>query len=275
MDGLEGKVVVITGGASGIGEASVRRFVSAGARVVFGDVQDHRGRRLAESLGPYCAFRHADVTSERDLSALVDIALQRHGRLDCLFNNAGVAGPRGPIETLAPESWDAMMAVLLRSVFVGIRIAAPLMKAQGSGSIISTASVAGLQAGFASHVYSAAKAAVIQLTRSVAMELGEFGVRVNCICPGGIATPLFAKAAGRSPDEADGTLGVLQAELADLQPLPRAGHPDDVAEAAVWLASERASFVTGHALVIDGGLTGGARWSDAQARVDRLRAVLG
>jgi NAD(P)-dependent dehydrogenase (short-subunit alcohol dehydrogenase family) len=157
-----------------------------------------------------------------------------------------------------------------------MRFAAPPMVAQRSGCILGTASVAGLQAGFGSHVYSAAKAAVIQLTRSVAAELGEHGVRVNCLCPGAIATPIFAKAAGCSPEEADAGLPALRELLADQQPLPRAGTPEDVAEAALWLAGDAASFVTGHALVVDGGLTVGRRWSEARARFaalgDALRA---
>jgi NAD(P)-dependent dehydrogenase (short-subunit alcohol dehydrogenase family) len=271
---LEGKVAVITGGASGIGEASVRRFIAAGASVVFADVEDHRGRTLAESLGGRCSYQRADVSTERDIRRLIETTMERHGRLDCLFNNAGVAGPGGPIEALQPDSWDAMLAVLLRSVFLGMHFAAPVMKAQGNGSIISTASVAGVQAGFGSHVYSAAKAAVIQLTRSVATELGESGVRVNCICPGGVATPLFGKAAGCSQEHAVETLALVRSALADLQPLHRAGLPEDVAEAALWLASDSASFITGHALVVDGGLSSGRSWSESMRRRDRLRAAL-
>jgi NAD(P)-dependent dehydrogenase (short-subunit alcohol dehydrogenase family) len=134
--------------------------------------------------------------------------------------------------------------------------------------------VAGVQAGFGSHVYSAAKAAVIQLTRSVATELGESGVRVNCICPGGVATPLFGKAAGCSQEHAVETLALVRSALADLQPLHRAGLPEDVAEAALWLASDSASFITGHALVVDGGLSSGRSWSESMRRRDRLRAAL-
>ena len=274
MSTLQGKVAVITGGASGIGEASVRRFVAAGAQVLFGDLQDARGAQLAESLGPACRYRHTDVTREQDVSALIDDALQRHGRIDCLFNNAGLAGPSGPIDELQPADFDAVTAVLLKSVFLGMHFAAPAMKRQRSGSIVSTASVAGLQAGFASHIYSAAKAAVVHLTRSVAMELGEHGVRVNCICPGGIATPIFGKAMGLSAEQAQATLSTMQTVLAGMQPLPRAGMPEDIAEAALWLASDASSFVNGHALVVDGGLTGGRGWTQTRQRMTLLAETL-
>jgi len=167
------------------------------------------------------------------------------------------------------------MGVLLRGVFLGMKHAAPVMKKQGSGSIISTASVAGLRTGMASHTYSAAKAAVIHLTRSVAMELGESGVRVNCICPGGIATPIFGKAFGLDDDGADRVARMMRTPLAQMQPIRRAGLPDDIAQAALWLASDDSSFVNGHALVVDGGITGGRMWSEVEQRRAALRAALG
>ncbi|MFO1327884.1 MAG: glucose 1-dehydrogenase [Rubrivivax sp.] len=275
MGMLDGQVAIITGGASGIGEASVRRFVAEGAQVLMADVQDDRGQRLAAELGPCCRYRHADVTQAADVQALVDQAMADHGRLDCLFNNAGAAGAGGPIEEVAPEAWDATMALLLRSVYLGLHFAAPVMKRQRRGSLISTASVAGLQANFGPHAYSAAKAAVIQLTRSVATELGESGVRVNCICPGGIATPIFGKGMGLSAEQADATVAPMRQVLAGMQPLPRAGLPDDIAQAALWLASDASSFVNGHALVVDGGLTAGRGWSVTQQRHEQLRAAFG
>ncbi len=229
MNSLQGRVAVVTGGASGIGAAVVRRFIDAGATVVLADVQDDRGRHLAESLGPACQYRHADVSRETDMRQLVASTHAEHGRLDCLVNNAGVAGPGGGIEQIQPESWDAMMAVVLRSVYLGMNCAAPVMKAQGHGSIVNMASVAGFRAGYGSHVYSAAKAAIMQLTVTVGMELGESGVRVNCVCPGAIATPLFGKAAGLGPDEADASVATLRGMLAKAQPIQRAGEADDVA----------------------------------------------
>jgi NAD(P)-dependent dehydrogenase (short-subunit alcohol dehydrogenase family) len=160
-------------------------------------------------------------------------------------------------------------------VLLGMKHAAPIMKRQAAGSIISTASVAGLQAGYGPHVYSAAKAAVIHLTRSVAMELGEAGVRVNCICPGGIATPIFGGALGLSRERSDAIVPMMKGVLESAQPIKRPGAPDDIAHAALWLASDDSTFVTGHALVVDGGLSGGRQWSETQQRREMLRAALG
>jgi NAD(P)-dependent dehydrogenase (short-subunit alcohol dehydrogenase family) len=275
MGKLDGKVAVITGGASGIGHATVRLFVEEGCRVVIADLQDDKGARLAEDLGKSATYLHADVSREADVSGAIAHAVSRFGRLDCVFNNAGAGGVTGPIETIPAEGFDATMGVLLRGVFLGMKHAAPIMKRQGTGSIVSTASVAGLQAGFGPHVYSAAKAAVIHLTRSVAMELGESGVRVNCICPGGIATPIFGKALGLDEAAADEAAKKMETVLATHQPIQRAGLPEDIAQAALWLASDDSRFVTGHALVVDGGLTGGRMWSVGQEQRAMLRAFLG
>jgi len=273
MDRLKGKVTLVTGGASGIGEATVRLFVEEGASVALADLQDDRGQQLAKETG--ATYLHADVSREADVQAMVDEAMRRFGRLDCLFNNAGYAGVGGRIEQIPVGGFDDTMGVLVRGVFLGMKHAAPVMKRQGAGSIISTASVAGLRTGLGPHVYSAAKAAVIQLTRSVAMELGESGVRVNCICPGGIATPIFGKAFGLSPDRADDTIPLMKGVLENLQPIHRPGLPQDIAQAALWLASDESSFVNGHALVVDGGLTGGRLWSESEQRRQMLRSALG
>lgn len=275
MGKLDGKVAVITGGASGIGDATVRLFVEEGCRVVIADVQDDRGARLAEELGKSASYLHADVSQEAHVSGAIAHAVSRFGRLDCLFNNAGAAGVSGPIEEIPADGFDHTIGVLLRGVFLGMKHAAPIMKRQGGGSIISTASVAGLQAGYGPHVYSAAKAAVVHLTRSVAMELGESGVRVNCICPGGIATPIFGSALGLAGPEADRVAELMKTLLATRQPIQRAGLPEDIARAALWLASEESSFVNGHALIVDGGLTGGRMWSVVQEQRQQLRAALG
>ena len=275
MGKLDGKVAVITGGASGIGDATVRLFVAEGCRVVIADVQDDRGARLAEELGKSASYLHADVSQEAQVSGAIAHAVSRFGRLDCLFNNAGAGGVAGPIEEIPADGFDHTMGVLLRGVFLGMKHAAPIMKRQRGGSIISTASVAGLQAGYGPHVYSAAKAAVVHLTRSVAMELGESGVRVNCICPGGIATPIFGSALGLAGPEADRVAELMKTLLATRQPIQRAGLPEDIARAALWLASEESSFVNGHALIVDGGLTGGRMWSVVQEQRQQLRAALG
>lgn len=273
MRSLEGRVAIVTGGASGIGAAVALRFIDAGATVVLADVQDDRGRRLAEALGPDCHYRRADVSQEADVQQLIQDTHAGYGRLDCLVNNAGVAGPGGGIAQIEPDSWDAMMGVVLRSVYLGMHFAAPLMAAQGHGSIVNMASVAGFRAGYGSHVYSAAKAAIMQLTVTVGMELGESGVRVNCVCPGAIATPIFGKAAGLGPEEADAAVVPLRSALARAQPIQRAGEADDVAQAVLWLAGDGAAFVNAHALVVDGGLTGGKPWSATLATRSRLRTI--
>ncbi len=262
MGKLDDKVAVLTGAASGIGEATAKLFAREGAKLVLADIADERGEALARSLGGDAVYVHADVAREADVKAAIDTAVARFGRLDVVFNNAGFGGTTGPISEIPVEEFDETMGVLLRGVFLGIKHAAPVMSAQGSGSIINTASVAGLRAGYAPHVYSVAKAAVIQLTRSTAMELGEKGVRVNCICPGGIATPLLSKAftAATGGDEA-AALELVKQAIAMFQPLKRAGLPEDIADAALWLAGSESSFVNGHALVVDGGLTGGVLWS--------------
>ena len=273
MGRLDDKVAVITGGASGIGEASVRLFAAEGAEVVVADVQDERGGRLASELG--AEYVHADVTREEDVEAAVSHAVDVYGRLDCMFNNAGIAGAVGPIESVTVEAFDRTVAVLLRGAFLGVKHAAPVMRAQGGGSIINTASVAAIRTGYGNHVYSAAKAGVVQLTRSVAMELGEDNVRVNCVLPGFIPTPMIARARGVPLGEADGKLGVITEAFREAQPIRRPGHPDDIAKAALWLASDDSSFVNGHALVVDGGVSSGRMWSDYQHAIEGLEKKLG
>jgi len=275
MTRLASKVALVTGGGSGIGEATVRLFVAEGASVVIADIQDERGHRVAEELGARASYVHADVSREADVEAAVGETVRRFGRLDCIFNNAGYGGVGGRIAEVPVAGFDETMGVLVRGVFLGMKHAVPVMKAQGGGSIISTASVAGLRTGLGPHVYSAAKAAVIHLTRSVAMELGEHNVRVNCICPGGIATPIFGKGLGMSVEEADALVPLMKGVLENVQPIKRAGLPEDIAQAALWLASDDSTFVNGEALVVDGGLSGGRSWSESQFRRAALRQALG
>lgn len=275
MGRLSGKVAAITGGASGIGRGTVELFVREGASVVIADLTDDKGERLAEELGPQAAYLRTDVGEERDIEALVAHAIETFGRLDCMFNNAGFAGVAGSITEIAVDEFDATMRVLLRGVFLGIKHAARVMRQQQSGSIISTASVAGLDTSFGPHVYDTAKAAVIHLTKSVAKELGESNVRVNCICPGFIATPIFGKSHGLASQVADQTVEPVKEWLAQVQPIPRAGVPQDIANAALWLASDESTFVSGHALVVDGALLAGRRWSDRQKFREEMRAALG
>jgi NAD(P)-dependent dehydrogenase (short-subunit alcohol dehydrogenase family) len=275
MGRLSGKVAVVTGGASGIGRSTVELFVREGAAVVIGDLQDDKGERLVEELGAKAAYRRTDVGEEPDVEALVAHAVSRFGRLDCMFNNAGLAGVSGSITDIAADDFDATMRVLLRGVFLGIKHAARVMREQRSGSIISTASVGGIDTSFGPHVYDTAKAAVIHLTKSVAKELGDSNIRVNCICPGFIATPIFAKSHGLASQVADQTVEPVKEWLAQVQPIPRAGVPEDIAHAALWLAGDESTFVSGHALVVDGALLAGRRWADRQKLREDMRTALG
>lgn len=275
MSRLSGKVAIITGGASGIGRGTVELFVKEGASVVAADLQDDKGARLVEEFGGNVSYVRCDVANEADVKAMIAFAIEKFGRLDCLFNNAGIPGLGGPIADTPVEEFDSVIAVGLRGVFLGIKHAAPIMCQQKSGSIISTASVAGIRIGFGPHVYSAAKAGVVQLTKSTARELGESNVRVNCICPGGIATPIFGKMFGLATQVADQTVEPMKMVLGMVQPIPRAGTPADIAQAALWLASDGSSFVTGHELVVDGGITLGRKWSESQAGRQNMMAALG
>ena len=273
MGRLEGKVAIITGGASGIGEASVRLFVSEGASVVIADIQDEKGMRLATKLGN-AIYQHTDVTTEDDVRKLVEKAVSSFGRLDVLFNNAGIAGEGGPIESVSVENFDRIVATHLRGVFLGIKHAAPVMKRQGAGSIINTASTAAIRTGYGNHVYSAAKAGIMQLTRSVSMELGESGVRVNCVCPGFVPTPMIGVARGLTVKDAEAKLGTIAEQFTEAQPLRGPILPEDIARAVLWLASDESRYVNGHALVVDGGVTGGRLWRDYQRSITNLRDTL-
>ena len=258
MGKLDQKTAIITGGASGIGEGTVRLFVTEGAHVVIADVQDDRGMALANEVG--AVYQHTDVSSEPEVKALVDFAVSMFGRLDVMYNNAGIPGTLRSIIDLDAGEFDQLVAVMLRGAFLGTKYAAGAMKPQKSGSIINTASVAGLEAGHAGHVYTACKHGIIGLTRSTGMELGELGIRVNAICPGGIATPIFGKGMGLDSAMADRTVDFMKSVLERAQPIKRAGLPLDIAQAAVWLASDDSSFVNASALIVDGGLTGGVSW---------------
>ena len=191
MSQLEDRVAIITGAASGMGAATAKLFAEEGAKVVIADLNQDLGEEVSKSLGTQGIFKYVDVTKEKDVSEFIQVALSKWGRLDIMFNNAGFGGARGPIETISEDDFDITLDVLVKGVFLGIKHGAKGIKHSGTGgSIINTASVAGLLAGEAHHLYSMAKAAVIHLTTSVALELGKDDIRVNSICPGVIATPL-------------------------------------------------------------------------------------
>jgi NAD(P)-dependent dehydrogenase (short-subunit alcohol dehydrogenase family) len=247
---LAGRVAVVTGGASGIGKASVRRFLDAGASVVFGDLNQANGESLLAEFaehgrGERCRFVLTDVAEEDAVAELIAAAADTFGGIDVMFNNAGVGGAFGPITEIDVAAWDRTFAVLTRSVFLGTKHAARAMIDQGTGgSIINTASVAGLGGGGGPQAYSAAKAAVVNLTFTTASELAAHHIRVNAICPGFIVTPL---AVGRNEE-------ATKAAVREFQPWPDHGHPEDIAALALFLASDDSRFVTGEAIRADGGL---------------------
>ncbi len=257
MGKLEGKVAIITGGAGGIGSESVRRFTAEGAKVVFADLDDQQGEALAKEIGATAHFQHADVTSEVDIQALVDRARSEFGGLDIMFSNAGGFGARGSILDIEVDDFDFTLALLLRSVFLGIKCAGSVMAEQGHGVILNTASISASTPGYGPHIYQAAKAAVVQLTRSVALEMGEKGVRVNCVSPGGVPTRLITGALGLGDEALDGIAKGMSIDL----PLGRTATPSDIAGAAVFLCSDDASYITAQNLIVDGAESTGKKFS--------------
>src|SRR5215467_9987238 len=252
MSRLEGKVAVITGAASGIGRGSALRLTSEGAAVVAADLNSQGGEQVIGEIaaaGGRAVFQHTEVSSEPDIKALVDRALSEYGRLDIMFNNAGLPGVVGPIEKLSADDWDRTIAVLLRAVFLGIKYAVEPMRKAGGGSIISTSSIASFLPSPYGAAYAAAKGAVISLTRAAALQLGPDRIRVNCIGPGAINTPIW----GSLPAFSD---PAAVAQLLDhVQPIPRVGRPEDFASMVLFLASDESEWVTGQAMIVDGGLT--------------------
>ena len=234
---------------SGIGRATAIRFAGEGATVVIADLNPEGGEaavRDCKENGGRAVFQKTDVSSEADIKAAIERAVSEFGRLDITFNNAGLGGVLGPLEETTAENWDRTFAILLRAVFLGIKYSIPHMRNAGGGSIISTASIAGILGSAGPLVYSVAKAGVIHLTKCAAVELGKDRIRVNCICPGGINTPLLHK---NIPGGEPVTRQILEAA----QPIPRPGTGEDIAGMALYLASDDAEWVTGTAMVVDGG----------------------
>ena len=244
---LENKIAIVTGGASGIGEGTVRRFIDEGAKCVIADIQYDRAAELANEFGEDAVAFNVDVADESQVEATVEFAVSQYGRLDIMFNNAGILGAVGPISEIDGDGWLRTIDVLLNSVFYGIKHASRVMIQQGSGSIINTASTAGVRAGLGPHVYTAAKHGVVGLSQSVATELGPFGVRVNVIAPGGTISGLTARLVTGDHENLEKASTIIGAH----NPLRRAGKPEDIANAVLYLASDEASFTTGAVLVVD------------------------
>lgn len=259
---LDGKVALITGGTSGIGEATVTLFVKEGAKVLFTGRNANKGAEMQAALGANTRFFQSDISDEAQIKASVDEVVKAFGRLDVLFNNAG--GPtKGEVDTVTHADFEYAANLLLGSVIFGIRYAAPVMKANGGGAIINNASVSSNRTHMGEYLYSIMKAGVVHATKMAGMELGRHGISVNCISPGAIATPIFfggsGKAAVMEPGKADAKLAKLTDNLAKATPLRRSGLPHDIAVAALFLASDEGRYINCHDLVVDGGMTAGGR----------------
>jgi NAD(P)-dependent dehydrogenase (short-subunit alcohol dehydrogenase family) len=253
MGRLQGKVALVTGAASGIGAATARLFAREGARVMLADIQDAPGRTVADQIaadGGIARYVHCDVATAEDVAGMVRAAVTAFGRLDILVNNAGL-GRGGFVTELTEEDWDRVLDVDLKSVYLGCKYAIPEMRKTGGGAIVNTASVAGLRGSARLTAYSAAKAGVINLTRSIAAEAGQYGIRVNCVCPGIIRTPIWRTVIDLPAESQDAVWQRMAARVL----LGRVGLPEDVARAILFLASDDAAYITGAALVVDGGLT--------------------
>jgi NAD(P)-dependent dehydrogenase (short-subunit alcohol dehydrogenase family) len=248
---LDGKVAVVTGGASGIGAGTVRRLVADGARVVVADIQGEAAAKVAAGHGLRCRSLATDVTSENEVAAAVDLAVAEFGQLDLMFANAGVFGAYGPIDKNRMADVDLTWAVNLRGVFLAMKHAARVMVPRGTGVIIATTSPAAVVGGIGNHAYSAAKAGILGLVRSVAAELREHGIRVNAVMPGAVVSAMTADLV---LGDASAVEQVTEA-LARNAPQGRPGQPADIAAAVSFLASDDAGFITGHTMVVDGGLT--------------------
>ena len=253
---LENQVALITGAASGIGRASAILFAAEGATVVVADMDTVQGQEAVNVIkknGGIAEYAKVDVSRADDIENAIKHTVDTYSKLDILFNNAGIHIPLSPLEEISESNWDKVMSVNLKGTYLGCKYAIPIMKKQRSGNIISTASEAGLVAKPSMSAYGASKAGIISLTKTLALELASYDIRVNCICPGPVLTPIFGKA---NPDN---DVNDIINRIAEEIPLGRIGQPGEIAHAALYLASSDGAFITGHVLVADGGITLGTR----------------
>lgn len=262
MARFDGKVALVTGGASGIGRATALAMAAEGALVIVGDRDLGRAEETAHQAPGTAEALALDVTDDAQFAATVEAIDQRHGRLDILFNNAGAGGSQRTIADMEMAEWDATMSLLLRSVALGIRLAAPAMIKGGGGAIVNTASVAAFGAGSGPIAYSVAKAAVLQLTKVAAAQLARHNIRVNAVCPGLILTDIFTQSYAEAAPALAADVKKYMARTAPYaQPIRKQGLPEDIAEAVMFLASDQSAFVTGTHLLVDGGMLVGPRHS--------------
>ena len=255
MKRFEGQNIVVTGGASGIGEATVKAIAAEGGRVIIADRQQERGQALASKLGSQALFHHTDVTQESAMVAAIELAEREFGPLTGFVNSAGIIGVTGPISETNLDDYEQTMAILCRAAFLGVKHAASAMKKHGKGSVVSLTSVAGISGGLGPHIYTMAKHAVIGLTKSAASELSRDGIRINAVAPAGTVTPMTAELAG-------GDETVMAEVIKNNSPLGIACMPQDIAHGILYLLSEEARYVTGHTLVIDAGMTSSSLQTD-------------
>ena len=272
-----GKTVVITGAASGIGKATCLLFASEGATVIAGDIDEKGGEDLAATSNGKIFFKRTDVCNTADIKALMDFAAEKTGGIDVVFNNAGAGGDKAPIEEIEPEGWDRTMDLLLRSVAMGVRYAVPHMIGREGASIVNTASVAGLGAGYSPTAYAVAKCGVIHLTKVGATDLAKHNIRMNAICPGFIQTNIFASSMEVPEEKRDEANKIIWEIANHTQPVKRGGRPEDIANMVAFLASKEAGFITGTHFVVDGGITTGQphSWNpEAPGLFDALQAYV-
>jgi NAD(P)-dependent dehydrogenase (short-subunit alcohol dehydrogenase family) len=277
-DELAGKVAIVTGGSSGIGRGTAQRFLAEGARVVIADIDQAPGEAFAAGFGRNAVFKKTDVADQEQVRELVAFAVETFGGLHVMFNNAGISGARHP--RLLDESFDdfqRVMAINLLGVMVGTREAGRHMAQNGGGAIINISSIGGVQPAPGNWAYHVSKSSVVFFTRCAAIDLGEYGVRVNCIAPGNIETPILASniLAGIPEHERAQLTKTIREFIMSRQPLRRQGTTDDIAEAALYLSTDRSRYVTGTLLPVDGGMVAGANPATSRGLADAIKEARG